>query len=182
MSKNNLYSFIIIAAITAGMYFILNRQFQNKVTDIKTQFESCMDNCDLFPYAVYLKKLEAFEKCKAKNDSLNALLRDCGHIVDEEARERCEEKNTLILEQIKPCYLPIPPHYQAYLECVASNADIRARLPKCLQYKPTYERCLEEYKEMESRLVNCEAILLEAEKEYRKCKARCNDYISTLDR
>ena len=159
-------------------YFIYKGYFAKKVTGIKTQFESCMDSCDMMPYAIYEDKLEAFNICKAKNDSLRALIKDCSHINDEEARERCEERNNQILAQIKICYLPIPPRYQQYLDCLASNAVIRGQLRECLSYKPNYEKCLGENAILEAKLVNCDSILMVEEVRYRKCKGVCQDLIS----
>ncbi|MBK9257665.1 MAG: hypothetical protein IPM42_19575 [Saprospiraceae bacterium] len=178
MSKNIISILITIALTSLAVYLISKAYFTKEVTGIRTMFQSCTDKCDLLPYAIYEEKLAAFNICKEKNDSLRALLKDCSHIYDEEARERCEEKNNQIMAQVMVCYLPIPPRYQEYLECLESNAAIRGKLRQCLPYKPNYEKCLEENEILRSQLVNCDSILLVAEIEYRKCKGKCENLIT----
>lgn len=178
MTKNIISILITIALTSLAVYFISKAYFAKEVTGIKTIFQSCMDECDLLPYKIYEEKLSTFNACKDKNDSLRVLLRDCSRLYDEEARERCEEKNNQILAQVKVCYLPIPPRYQEYLACLASNAAIRGKLRQCLPYKPDYEKCLEENEKQEEKLVDCDSILLAAEIEYRKCKGKCEDGIT----
>ena len=167
---------MMLTATTA--FFLLNARFKAKGNELFLTYETSIQRCENLPYGVYLDQLEEFNTCKKYNDSLRALVKNCSHIFDTAARNRCIEKNIALLEQLRECTMPIPPRYQAYLECKELNRTIRRQIPTCLPHKPNYEACLDRAQELYNQLMNCDSILYISELEYIKCKQRCNDMIT----